>query len=130
MEEDEVKKWTKELFEKSGYIITPEPPVENGIIALDFFAYKNTEPKQAKLDDREKNIMPDAIWIECKGDVNLSKVLEGLIRTAFTVYTMQGRGVLSLPSKQYKILKHYKDFLNCGKQVKILDIENNQNFVM
>lgn len=122
MKEDKVKEIVKEHFNREGYKVTSEPSIENGLVKLDFFCYKEIQNPQVTLDNNGSNT--DHIWIECKGDVNLSEVLEGLIRTAFAVWCEGGRGILTIPKKQYDILKRYKNFLSYDKRVQIMNVED------
>ena len=122
MEEKEVKKITKKYLEKQGYKVTEEPKVSEEV-RLDLYAFKYTEKRQGTIDNETK-ARPNAIWIECKGDVGFSMVLEGLIRTAFAIHVNGGKGMLTLPKKQYSIMKKYRSFLKCEEKLKVMCIEN------
>ena len=121
MEEKEVKGITKQYFEKQGYKVTKEPKVSEEV-RLDLYAFKYVERGQGTIGNKTK-VRPDVIWIECKGDVGFSTVLEGLIRTAFATYVNGGRGILTLPRKQYLIMEKYRDFLNCKGNLEVLCVE-------
>jgi len=70
LNEDQVKRLTQDWLRKNGYVIKQEVGVlgTNREVILDFYAY------------RDKNGDPEIIWVEAKGDVNLSELLEGFIR--------------------------------------------------
>jgi len=115
MNEDEVKKLTKKWLEKQGFKVHSEVAVgESREVILDFYGFKDGSP-------------PKIIWVECKGDENLSELLEGFIRTEFAVYDRGGLGILSIPHKATKKLIKYKDFLKQAENIiGILDIEKNR----
>ena len=112
MQEKEVKERTKQYLCKDGYKVTDEPRVSEEV-RLDLYAFKYTDKKQN----------PDVIWIECKGNVCFSGVLEGFVRTAFAIYINGGQGMLSLPRKQYLLMKKYKDFMDCEKELEVICVE-------
>lgn len=115
MEEKKVKNKTKHYYEERGYKVTEEPKVSEEV-RLDLYAFKYE-------NNNEERAKPDIIWIECKGDIGFSAVLEGLIRTAFATYVNGGHGVLSLPKKQYLLMKKYKDFMDCKKELEVICVE-------
>lgn len=117
MREDEVKKLAREWLEAQGYTVKPEPPApidsEERELALDFHAYRDKEP--------------EIIWVECKGDVNLSELLEGFVRVEFCIHYGGGLGLLAVPSRAKRILLKYKDFLKQAEStVAILDVEESK----
>lgn len=119
MREDEVKKLAREWFESQGYTVRPEPPApvesEERELALDFHAYRDREP--------------EILWVECKGDVNLSELLEGFVRVEFCVYHGGGLGLLTLPSSARRRLLKHADFLRHSvATVAILDVEARKVF--
>lgn len=122
MEEKEVKQITKKYLEKQGYKVIEEPKVSEEV-RLDLYAFKYIEKRQGTIDNETK-ARPDAIWIECKGDVGFSMVLEGLIRTAFAIHVNGGEGMLTLPRKQYSIMKKYRSFLKCKEKLEVICIED------
>ena len=116
-----MKEKTRQYFEDKGYRVTNEPKVSEEV-RLDLYAFKYANKKQNLLGDKER-IKPDVIWIECKGDIGFSAVLEGLIRTAFATYVNGGYGMLSLPRKQYLLMRKYKNFMNCEKKLEVICVE-------
>lgn len=121
MEEKEVKEQTKKYLEERDYKVTEEPKVSEEV-RLDLFAFKYVGKGQRILTNKTKT-RPDALWIECKGDVGFSAVLEGLVRTAFAIYINGGQGMLSLPMKQYLLMRKYKNFMDCKKELEVICVE-------
>jgi len=117
MNEDRVKELTKKWLEKQGFKVYPEVSVgEKREVVLDFYAYQDP---------------PEVWWIECKGDQNLSELLEGFIRVEFAVWDRGGLGILAVPHKSTKKLLRYKDFLKqAEKVIEILDVEKEVTYQM
>lgn len=119
MDEDAVKKLTREWQEARGYTVKPEPsaPIESEEheLFLDFHAYRGEEP--------------EILWIECKGDVSLSELLEGFIRMELCVHYGGGLGLLAVPTKSRRRLLKFKDFLGHSiEKVALLDAEEGKVF--
>jgi len=117
MDEGEVKQLAKGWLEARGFKVKPEPsaPIdsENRELALDFHAY------------REKP--PEIVWVECKGDVGLSQLLEGFVRTEFCTHYGGGLGLLALPTCGRKRLLKFGDFLSHSlEKVALLDAEEGE----
>jgi len=116
MEEPEVSQLTRRWLEKHLYKVKPEVGVsgtEREVI-LDYFGYREKEE-------------PEILWIECKGDVSLSQLLEGFIRTEFAVYYGGGHGILACPTKAIEKLMNHRDFLKQSENVIcLLNVENPQ----
>lgn len=51
-------------------------------------------------------------WIEDKGNIGMSKILEGFIRVCFAVYYGGGDGLLSLPSERYEMVIQETEFFS------------------
>lgn len=119
MREDKVKELAREWLEAQGYRVKPEPPApvetEERELALDFHAYRDKEP--------------EILWVECKGDVNLSELLEGFVRLEFCVYYGGGLGFLALPSDARRRLLKFNEFLKHSMAtIAILDVEEGKIF--
>lgn len=119
MREKEVKKLAKEWLKAQGYKVRPEPPApannNERELALDFYAYRRTEP--------------EVLWIEAKGDVNLSQLLGGFIRTELCVYYGGGLGLLALSTSSRRKLMKYEDFLKqSGETIALLDVQEGKVF--
>ena len=113
MEESQVSEIVKRHFSQQGYKIHPEVPVGgiNREIILDFYCYKDTNP-------------PSILWVECKGDVGTSQLLEGFIRLELAIFYGGGKGVLAIPNYAYHKLMKHRDFLRQAEEViRVLNVE-------
>jgi hypothetical protein len=84
-----------------------------------------------------KDKIPDLVWIEAKGEVVLSELLEGFIRTVYAVYHGGGNGYLAVPHAEYEKMLEQKEFLKAvaeavnGKGLMgLLDAEKGQEVVL
>ena len=114
MNEPEVKKLTCKWLERQNYKVQKEigVPNSNGEVILDFYGY------------RETNGVPEIVWCECKGDVILSKLLEGFIRLEFGVHYGGGTGILAVPSRAKNNLEPFHNFLKQAENtIRILNVE-------
>lgn len=113
MDEEEAKQRTKEWLEKEGYKVHQEVSIcENREVILDFYAYKDS---------------PFILWVEVKGDVSLSQLLEGFIRVELATYLGGGQGLLAVPHKATQRLLQHRRFLSqAEKVIAILDVEREQ----
>jgi len=113
MEEPEASSLTHKWLEDGGFKVTPEVGVsgtEREVI-LDYYGYR---------EDPE----PEILWVECKGDVSLSQLLEGFVRTEFAVHYGGGVGMLACPTKATEKLLNHRDFLKQAEGViSLLNIE-------
>lgn len=116
MDEDEVKTCAKRWLEKQNYKVQEEVGVlgTQREVILDFWSYKDGS-------------VPEIIWVEAKGDTNLSELLEGFIRLKFAIYHGGGLGILALPHKTcQKLLKHKAFLKQVEKVIYLLDVERNR----
>jgi hypothetical protein len=117
MDEDEVKQKTLKWLKSKDFLVKSEVGV-SGIdrdVILDFYAY------------REKQGKPQILWVEAKGDVPLSQLLEGFIRLEFGVFYGGGQGILAVSHKATQKLLEHKEFLKQAEDViGILDVQNNR----
>lgn len=116
IKESVIKEKTRQYLKGCGYKVTEEPNVSEEV-RLDLYAFKYIPSGKTKTK-------PDIIWIECKGDVGFSDVLEGLVRTAFANYINGGQGMLSLPRKQYLMMKKHRDFLKCEGKIEVICVDS------
>ena len=128
MNEDEVNLKCREWIEKRGYkykgILNKglgQVPIPTGerTVLID----------HQGINDRER----DLVWIEAKGDVNLSQLLEGFIRVTYAVYEGGGTGYLAVPRTEFELLVERLPFLRAvalsvnGKgMMGILDVESGE----
>lgn len=114
MREDKVKEATYHWLEEQEWTVKSEVGVsgtEREVI-IDFYAY------------RERST-PEILWVECKGNQNLSDLLEGFIRLEFAIFYGGGNGYLVAPHKATtKLLKHRIFLSQAASVIKLLDIEN------
>lgn len=119
MREEEVKKLAKKWLEAQGYKVRPETPApidnEDRELALDFYAYRDAKP--------------EVLWVEAKGDVNLSQLLEGFVRTELCVHYGGGLGLLALSTSSRRKLMKYEDFLKHSVEtIALLDVQEGKIF--
>lgn len=121
MKEDEVKRKVEEVLEGEDFRVLKEVPVnEERDVILDFIGEKVGTQKSV-LEYRDGHYISDEKtedtgiarwWVECKGDVGMSMLLEGFIRTVYSVWHGGGLGTLALPEKQFERLKRDEEFLS------------------
>ncbi len=73
----------------------------------------------------------DLIWVEAKGEVGMSQLLEGFTRVVCACYWGGGSGLLAIPSAECETMLEQRDFLRrvgvaCERKVGILDAENSE----
>jgi len=115
LDEDEVKRRTRAWMESQGYKVREEIGV-NGTerqVILDFYGY------------REEKGEPQIVWVECKGDQNLSELLEGWIRLEFGLFYGGGKGIFAVPKHSAERLVKHEELLK-GCPIKILNVESYQ----
>jgi len=135
LNESKVKQLTEKLLKEQGFKVKPEVPVlgtEREVI-IDYWAYRDSDISAYAIPVLSQSASfwsiqprsPHILWVECKGDVNLSELLEGFIRVEFAVYYGGGLGLLAIPNNATQKLLKYKDFLK-NNTVGILNIEKGQ----
>jgi hypothetical protein len=133
MNEDEVKKRTEHWLISQGAKVKREVAVaENRELIMDFFAYCDGSrlPMSCQSLHAAFNPFihstsnPVILWVECKGDHNLSQLLEGFIRLELAIYLSGGLGILAAPHQACQKLLKYRKFLKQAENViGLLDIE-------
>lgn len=119
MEEPEASTLTRRWLEEKGYKLKAEvgiPHTEREVV-LDYHAYRD-------------NPEPEILWIEVKGNVSISQLLEGYIRTEMAVFYGGGKGILAAPHEATQKLLKYRNFLKSDGTIAILDIETCKSFPM
>jgi hypothetical protein len=108
MDEPKVKAAARAWLEAQGFKVKPEPavPDTDREVILDFFAWRAGDP-------------PEIVWVECKGDVNLSDLIEGFARTEFACHMGGGRGILAAPQEQVAQMLKYSGFFSQAPHVSI-----------
>jgi hypothetical protein len=125
MNEGEVKNKTERWLKNQGFKVKREVAVaENRELIMDFYAYRDgdaphsfvsTQPLQTALFPTTSS--PIILWVECKGDQNLSGLLEGFIRLELAVWLGGGLGMLAAPHTATEKLLRYRTFLSQAENV-------------
>jgi len=128
MTEDEVNVKCREWIEKRGFKYKGVLNKGLGQVPIPL-GERSVLIDHQGVNDRERNL----IWIEAKGDVNLSQLLEGFIRVTYAVYEGGGTGYIAVPHNEFGILTERLDFLKAvalsvnGKgMMGILDVEGGE----
>ncbi|MCL4518347.1 MAG: hypothetical protein M1587_04035 [Thaumarchaeota archaeon] len=113
--EDKIKTEIRSKLEEQGFKVKPEVAAANSDrnVILDFYAFK--EPK---LDEA-----PEILWVECKGDVNLSELIEGFARLEFALFFSGGKGLFVAPEKQIELMQEFEDFFKQVPHIELRAIE-------
>lgn len=133
MNEGEVKELAKKWLEKQGFKVREEVAIgENREVVLDFFSYSDAshqlilhQPLFPHATSGQIAPHPIILWVECKGDENLSQLLEGFIRVEFAIFDRGGLGILAIPHNATEKLLKYKNFLK-NNAIALLNVESNQ----
>lgn len=77
------------------------------------------------------DITKDLIWVEAKGEVGMSQLLEGFIRVVCACYWGGGSGLLAIPATECEQMLEQRDFLkrvgvSCERKIGILDAEKKE----
>ncbi len=135
MEEPEVKIRFENYLKKQGYIkvekngkpqmtrgfgntYTPEPNTdEQRNVRLDYYIYKDSTP-------------PEVTWVECKGDLNLSGLLEGFVRVEYAIWLNGGQGLFVCPTEAINMMLEIREFLSkaVSNQIQILNAETMETY--
>lgn len=104
MREPQVSQIVQQYFSEQGYKVHREVAVggTDREVIIDYWLFK--EPNEN-------------VWVECKGDVGLSELLEGFIRLEFAVYYGGGKGILAIPDQAFLKLEKYNEFLKQAENV-------------
>ncbi|MDE2439207.1 MAG: hypothetical protein KGN01_07510 [Patescibacteria group bacterium] len=131
--EDKVKFKISEELRELGYQVKAEVPVVDSgrNVILDFFAFSHTGQSRARKSSN-MNIQeptysqaqgepspPDKIWVECKGDVNLSELIEGFARLDFALFYSGGRGIFAAPQEQIKLMKDFETYFSAFPNIEL-----------
>lgn len=82
-----------------------------------------------KIDAQLEKAPNERIWIEGKGDVGMSALIQGLGRLAFAVYYGGGKGLLAIDQKRTERLLNYGEFLRWfgeGVKIGIFNVEDDE----
>lgn len=117
------KKWIEQQgFKYKGILNKGQVPVPDGIgsVWIDHQGCKDNPP--------------DILWVEAKGSVEFSQLLQGFIRVAYAVWWGGGRGLIAAPRKEANLLRDQSKFLSIvGKAIAgegSLGVFNAEDFVV
>ena len=149
MKEKEVNEKVKEWLEKQDYsykgvLKGGDVPIANGKrdVKLDAHGVRLINDKnkivpfeEGKGYDKSNNTDDysfESIWIEAKGDVGMSDLIEAFGRVCYAVWHSRGLGLVAVPEKQFEMMVDEKEFfaqmakVTVGKGgVGILNVETN-----
>lgn len=127
MKEKEVNGKVKAWLEEQGYsykgvLKGGDVPIANGKrdVKLDAHGVRLINDKnkivpfgENKGYDRNNNTKDyqfESIWIEAKGDVGMSDLIEAFGRVCYAVWHSRGLGIVAVPEKQFEMIAEEKDF--------------------
>lgn len=119
--ESKVNQKVKEWGLANGY--TYKGVTTNGEVPV-----PTTFGNDVKIDAQLEKAPKERIWIEGKGEVGVSTLIQGLGRVAFAVYYGGGKGLLAIDHERTQRLLKYEAFLKWfaeGVKIGIFDVEQN-----
>lgn len=123
MIESKVNEKVKDWALKNGY--TYKGVVSNGEVPV-----PTTFGNDVKIDAQVEKEPHERIWIEGKGEVGVSTLIQGLGRLTFAVYYGGGKGLLAIDGERTKRLLKYESwlkwFVGGGMKLGIFNVEENQ----
>jgi len=142
---EKVKVWLeKQNYSYKGVLKGGDVPIANGKrdVKLDAHGVRliNNKNKIVPFDEDKgydknnntKDYQFESIWIEAKGDVGMSDLIEAFGRVCYAVWHSRGLGLVAVPEKQFEMMIDEKDFfmkmaeVTVGKGgVEILNVETN-----
>ena len=110
--EDSIKAQIKASLEANGFKVKREVAVVDSgrNVILDFYAFKDDNP-------------PQIIWVECKGDVNLSELIEGFARLEFALFYGGGKGIFVAPKRQIELMQEFGEYFNQVAHIELRAID-------
>lgn len=147
MNEKEVNKKVKKWLEKQGYsykgVLTHGDvpvPGTGGKVKLDAHGVRLINEKGDVVEFEEgkgydgnsdtKDCHYESVWVEAKGDVGMSDLIEAFGRVCYAVWHGNGLGVVAVPKKQFEMMVDEKEFfakmaeLTVGKgKIEIMNAE-------
>lgn len=104
MNESEVNEKVKDWALQTGYTY-------KGVLANGEIPVPTTLGNDVKIDALLEKLPNERIWVESKGKVGLSTLLQGLIRLAFALYYGGGKALLAIDHEMIERLQKYEGFL-------------------
>jgi hypothetical protein len=101
-------------LESEGWKVKPEVAVVDSDrnVVLDFYAFKEG---------------PQILWIECKGNVNLSELIEGFARLEFALFYGGGKGLFCAPVKQIRLMEEFGEYFKQVSGIELCAITLSEN---
>lgn len=119
LNEKEVNRKVVEWAIKNGYIY--KGVCKSGHIPV--------ENREVLIDHQFEALPSERFWVESKGNVNLSRVLEAIARLMFGCYYGGGKGLLATDGETVEKTLKYRDFFKwfCeGASIGLFNVDNNQ----
>jgi len=127
MKETEVNEKVKLWLEEQGYsykgvLKGGDVPIANGKRDVKIDAHgvrlindkkeivRFEEDKGYDGNNNTKDYRFESIWIEAKGDVGMSDLIEAFGRVCYAVWHSRGLGLVAVPGKQFEMMIEEKDF--------------------
>ncbi len=127
MNEKEVNKKVKAWLEKQGYsykgvLKDGDVPIANGKrdVLLDAHGVRLINEKGDVVEFEEgkgydgnsdtKDCYYESVWVEAKGDVGMSDLIEAFGRVCYAVWHGNGLGIVAVPKKQFEMMMDEKEF--------------------
>lgn len=105
MIESDVNRKVKDWAIRNGYVY-------KGIAEKGEVPVPTTLGNDVRIDAQIEKDPDERIWIEGKGDVGMSDMIQGLGRVVFATFYGGGKGLLAIDRKRTERLLQYKEFLN------------------
>lgn len=113
-----VKEWAK----LNGYVY-------KGVLSNGEVPVPTTLGNDVKIDAQLEKPPNERVWIEGKGDVGMSAMIQGLGRLAFAVFYGGGKGLLAIDRERTQRLLQYNEFLEWfggGIKLGIFNVEDEE----
>lgn len=120
---EKVKVWLEERnYSYKGVLKGGDVPIANGKrdVKLDAHGVRLIGDKKDIVPfaesngyDRNSNTKDyhfESVWIEAKGDVGMSDLIEAFGRVCYAIWHSKGLGLVAVPEKQFEMIIDEKDF--------------------
>ena len=120
---EKVKAWLeKQNYSYKGVLKGGDVPIANGKrdVKLDAHGVRLINDKKGIVPFEEgkgydgnsntKDYQFESIWIEAKGDVGMSDLIEAFGRVCYAIWHSKGLGLVAVPKKQFEMMREEKDF--------------------
>jgi len=120
--EPDVNQRVKEWAIQNGYIY-------KGVRSNGEVPVPTTLGNDVKIDAQLEKSPNERIWVEGKGDVGMSALIQGLGRLCFAIFLGGGKGLLAIDRERTERLLQYKEFLEWfggGIKLGIFNVEDKE----